>query len=237
MRDIIDLHTHTIASGHAYNTLYEMAQAASSHGLLVLGSTDHGPTMPGSCHEFYFINFAVIPKELFGVRILMGCELNILDYKGTVDLKPQHLEKMDYAIASIHWPCYDCGTVAQNTDAYLGAILNPHVRIIGHPDDSRFPVDYDTLAAAAKEHHVLLEVNSSSLHPRSARQGARENYEKLLERCMYYQTSVIIDSDAHIAADVGNHQAAHEMLTSMGFPEELVVNTSVDKLREYIPAL
>ena len=54
---------------------------------------------------------------------------------------------------------------------------------------------------------------------------------------MYYQTSVIIDSDAHIAADVGNHQAAHEMLTSMGFPEELVVNTSVDKLREYIPAL
>ena len=94
MRDIIDLHTHTIASGHAYNTLYEMAQAASSHGLLVLGSTDHGPTMPGSCHEFYFINFAVIPKELFGVRILMGCELNILDYKGTVDLKPQHLEKI-----------------------------------------------------------------------------------------------------------------------------------------------
>ena len=26
MIDLLDLHTHTIASGHAYNTLYEMAQ-------------------------------------------------------------------------------------------------------------------------------------------------------------------------------------------------------------------
>ncbi len=29
MKDILDLHTQTIASGHAYNTLYEMAQAAA----------------------------------------------------------------------------------------------------------------------------------------------------------------------------------------------------------------
>ena len=237
MRDVVDLHTHTIASGHAYNTLYEMAQAASRQGLELVGSSDHAPKMPGSCNEFYFINFAVIPERLFGVRVLMGCELNILDYQGNVDLKPRYLEKIDYAIASIHWPCYECGTAAQNTDAYLGAMENPHVKIIGHPDDARFPVDYDTLAAAAREHHVLLEVNSSSLHPRSARQGARENYEKLLERCIHYQTPIIINSDAHIAEDVGNHQAAHELLEAVDFPESLVVNTSVEKLREYIPVL
>ena len=29
MNDLIDLHTHTIACGHAYNTLYEMAAAAA----------------------------------------------------------------------------------------------------------------------------------------------------------------------------------------------------------------
>lgn len=237
MKDIMDLHTHTIASGHAYNTLYEMAQAASDQGLQLFGSTDHAPKMPGSCHEFYFINFEVIPETLFGVRILMGCELNILDYQGNVDLKPRYLEKLDYAIASIHWPCYDCGSAAQNTDAYLGAMKNSCIKIIGHPDDSRFPVDYDTLAAAAKEHHVLLEVNSSSLHPRSARQGARENYETLLERCIHYQTSVILNSDAHIAADVGNHQAAHVLLADMNFPEELVVNTSIEKLKKYIPVV
>ena len=29
MIDLMDLHTHTIACGHAYNTLYEMARSAS----------------------------------------------------------------------------------------------------------------------------------------------------------------------------------------------------------------
>lgn len=32
-----DLHTHTIASGHAYNTIREMARAAADKGLKALG--------------------------------------------------------------------------------------------------------------------------------------------------------------------------------------------------------
>lgn len=40
MKDILDLHTHTIASGHAYNTLYEMAQAAADKGLAVYGCSE-----------------------------------------------------------------------------------------------------------------------------------------------------------------------------------------------------
>ena len=43
INDIMDLHTHTIVSGHAYNTLYEMARAAADHGMKVFGSTDHAP--------------------------------------------------------------------------------------------------------------------------------------------------------------------------------------------------
>lgn len=37
MIDLLDLHTHTIASGHAYNTLYEMAQSAAEKGLALYG--------------------------------------------------------------------------------------------------------------------------------------------------------------------------------------------------------
>ena len=33
MNDFIDLHMHTIASGHAYNTLYEMVAAAVKNGV------------------------------------------------------------------------------------------------------------------------------------------------------------------------------------------------------------
>lgn len=237
MNDIMDLHTHTIASGHAYNTLYEMARSAADKGLKVFGSSDHAPNMPGSAHAYYFINFKAVPRDLFGLHLLMGCELNILDFAGQVDLDESYLQKMDYAIASIHEPCYLGGTVAENTAAYLGAIQNPYITVIGHPDDRRFPCDYDTIAAAAKEHHTLLEVNSSSLHPLSPRPGAKENYQTLLAMCRKYQTPVIVDSDAHMESDVGNHTRALALLKELNFPEALVVNTSIQKLLPYIPVL
>ena len=47
MRDVLDIHTHTLISGHAYNTIMEMAHAASEKGLELLGITDHAPEMPG----------------------------------------------------------------------------------------------------------------------------------------------------------------------------------------------
>ena len=127
--------------------------------------------------------------------------------------------------------------MAQNTAAYLGVLKNPYVKIIGHPDDGRFPYDHDTLAAAAKEHHVLLELNNSSLHPTDGRPNAIENCRDLLERCMHYGTSIVLDSDAHIAEDAGNHRRAHKLLQELNFPEELVVNTSIEKLAAYIPAV
>lgn len=235
MLDIMDLHTHTLASGHAYNTLYELAQTASKRGVTLLGCSDHGPAMPGSCHFWHFKNFKVIPRTVFGVKIMMGAELNITDYEGSVDMDQELLESLDYSIASLHTPCIKSGTPLQNTNACLGAIKNSAIHIIGHPDDSRFPVDYDTLAAAAREHHTLLEINASSLSPLSFRQGARENYITMLELCKQYGASVIINSDAHSEADVGDHSRVHELLEEICFPEELVVNSSVERLARYIP--
>lgn len=237
MTDVLDLHTHTIASGHAYNTLYEMIDSAAAKGLHLLGVSEHAPTLPGSCHLFYFTNLRVVPREIHGVKVLLGCELNIIDYQGTIDLEPYYLRNLDYTIASIHEPCYENGTVAQNTDAYLGAVKNPGVNIIGHPDDGRFPFDYDTVVAAAAEHGKLLEVNSSSLHPGSHRQNAEENYKIMLERCIHYRAPVIINSDAHCECDVANHARALELLAGMEFPEELIVNPSIDRLRPYIPKI
>lgn len=167
----------------------------------------------------------------------MGCELNIIDYEGSVDLKETTQSRLDYGIASLHVPCCAPGSVAENTNAYLGVMKNPYVQIIGHPDDGRYPVDYDTLVSAAAQHHKLLEVNSSSLHPLSSRKGARERYLDMLGLCVRYQALIIIGSDAHCEADVGNHQRALALLEEIGFPQDLIVNTHVEKLIPYIPAL
>lgn len=237
MNDILDLHTHTTASGHAYNTLYEMVHSAADKKLQLLGITDHAPRIPGACHPFHFLNFKVIPRTICGVRILMGCELNIIDYEGNIDLESRYQKGLDFGIASIHEPCYECGTVSQNTAAYLGAMKNPLVHIIGHPDDGRFPSDYETLVCAAKEHHVLLEINNSSLVPGCSRKNARENILSILEYCRKYQVPVILDSDAHCEIDVGNHARARSILEEIQFPDELVVNDSLEKAAVFIPAL
>ncbi len=237
MRDILDVHSHTIACGHAYNTLYEMVQAAADQGVTLFGSSDHGPAVPGSCHEMYFCNFKVIPKELFGVKLIMGCELNILNYQGTIDLKERFLRRIDYGIASIHDNCYRIGTVEENTAATVNAMKNPYVQIIGHPDNGRIPLDYNVVVPQAKEHHVLLEVNNSSLKPNSPRPGARENYEIMLKLCRKLNVPVILGSDAHCACDAGNHSYAQALLRELDFPEELVVNTSLKKLAEYLPCI
>lgn len=233
----MDLHTHTIASGHAYNTIYEMARSAADKGLALLGIADHGPGMPIAVPKNYFNNVRMLPRELYGVKTMFGCEVNILDYSGNIDLEEKALGRIDFAVASFHKPCFKAGTITQNTQAYLGAMENPYVQIIGHPDESDFPVDYETLVCAAKEHHVLLEVNSESFHPRCARKNCRDNYLKMLELCKKYQVSVIIDSDAHCEADVGNHGRALELLDEIDFPKTLIANRSLEAAAEFIPFL
>ncbi|MEY8333396.1 PHP domain-containing protein [Lachnospiraceae bacterium 47-T17] len=89
IRDVMDLHTHTIASGHAYSTILELIQAAKEKNLELLGITEHGPRMKGSCAPIYFQNLKVIPRERFGVTTLFGVELNIMDEDGSVDLEPE----------------------------------------------------------------------------------------------------------------------------------------------------
>lgn len=237
IKDVMDLHTHTIASGHAYNTIYEMARSAADKGLALLGIADHGPGMPIAVPKNYFNNVRMLPRELYGVKTMFGCEVNILDYSGNIDLEEKALGRIDFAVASFHKPCFKAGTITQNTQAYLGAMENPYVQIIGHPDESDFPVDYETLVCAAKEHHVLLEVNSESFHPRCARKNCRDNYLKMLELCKKYQVSVIIDSDAHCEADVGNHGRALELLDEIDFPKTLIANRSLEAAAEFIPFL
>ncbi len=234
MEYILDLHTHTIASGHAYSTIKEMAQAASEKGLKLLGITEHSMTMPGTCHAFYFQNMEVIPRERFGVEMMFGSELNIIDYDGHVDMEERILNMLDYAVASFHTPCIKPGSMAENTRAAWKVMENPHVLILGHPDDGRFPLDYEEIVRASKETGTIIELNNSSLHPESFRDNAFENDRILLKLCMKHDVPVVVDSDAHVDIDVGNHIYAQKILEEVGFPEELILNDRPELIKKRI---
>ncbi|MBB5335214.1 phosphatase [Pectinatus brassicae] len=234
MKDILDMHMHTLMSGHAYSTLSEMIAAGRKKGLELIGITEHTPSMPGTCHEIYFHNFKVINRHPDNIELMMGAEVNIMDFQGNLDVSEETLKKLDYAIASLHDLCIEPGSLQDNTAALLKAIANPYINIIGHPDNGYYPVDFVAVAQAAHEHHVLLELNNSSYAPTSGRIGSRENALEMLKQCQKYHTSIIMDSDAHIDGDVGNHQYSQELLQQANFPEELIINTSVDKFKNYL---
>lgn len=231
---VLDLHTHTVASGHAYSTLREMAKAASEKGLSILGITEHAPKMPGTCHSFYFHNLKTVPRELYGIRLLLGSEVNIMDFDGNIDLEERDLKGMDVIIASLHTPCIKPGSMKENTTAYLKVMENPYVNIIGHPDDGRYPVDYRALVEGAKEKGKVLELNNHSLDPKCFRRDARENDLKMLEFCKEYSVPVIMGSDAHFDTLIGEFSIARKLLEEVSFPEELVLNRSVDALKGHV---
>ena len=110
----------------------------------------------------------------------------------------------------------------------------PYVDIIGHPDDGRFPVDYEVLVQTAKETKTLLEINNSSLRPDGFRKNTRENVLQMLELCKQYEVCVTTGSDAHIDVDAGNFSYIKEVLGFCKFPEELVVTTDFNKLKEFL---
>jgi putative hydrolase len=187
--------------------------------------------MPGTCHSFLFSNYRVVPEQIGELRIVCGIEANIMDYEGTIDV-PETLEKkMDYIIASLHPnACIKPGTREQNTAAVLGAMDNPYVKIIGHPDDDRIPLHLDEVVRAAAEKHVVLEVNNSSLDPRSARVGAAANIRTLLNLAKEQGAYIILGTDSHICYQVGRFDSALKLLEETDFPEELVVNFDLSRL-------
>ncbi len=234
MRYLIDTHTHTIASGHAYNTIDEMTRKANSIGLENLAITEHTPKMPGSCNMLYFTNLKILPERKYDVNRLFGCEANIVNLYGEVDMPDGLLRKMDIVIASFHIPCVKAGSVNENTRALINAMKNPYIDIIGHPDDSRYAVDMEMVVDAAKEYQTLLELNNSSLKPNGPRQGARENDIKMLELCKKKDVCITIGSDAHIEEDICNFGFAEELLEEVDFPDRLIVNKDIDLLNSYL---
>lgn len=231
MKIEIDTHSHTLASGHAYNTMREMARMAAEKGLKGLALTEHAPEMPGSTNLFYFQNLKVVPRQMYGVELLLGVELNIRNQAGEVDLPDRTIQDLDISIASLHIPCYQGEKTKEAVlEAYINTMRRDTVDIIGHPDDGRFPVDYEALVREAKRTGTLLEVNNSSLSPNGYRENTRENTIRLLTLCKKYQAMVVLGTDAHVDTAVGEYPYAREVLESVDFPEELVANTTLGKL-------
>lgn len=234
MKYLSDLHTHSIVSGHAYTTLLENIEFCSKNGIKVLGTSEHGPTMPGAPHYWYFGNLKVVPRVINGVTILRGCEANILDVEGNLDMPEDGMKHLDYMIASFHEPVFAPGkSKAENTAAILNVMDKyEKVEILGHLGNPNYELDYDAIVKKAKEKNIMIEINNSSLLG-SSRVGSDVNCKKVAELCKEYGTKVILSSDAHINTCIGVFNKGIELFEEINMPEELIMNDPA-KLIEHL---
>lgn len=232
---LLDVHTHSIASGHgSTDTITDMAKAASLSSLQILGISEHGPATPGSAGDSYFRNLRCAQKERFHVSLLYGAELNILNGNGDVDLNEEILDGLDYALISMHPPTYKSGTPMENTNAYIRAMRHKKVRFLGHPDDERFPVDFGLLLDAAKKAHVYPEINNASLTPDAYRKGGQKNCKTILSICQELDLPILLSSDSHGKDHIADVSLALQLLNECAFPPRLVLNCSPEHFHRLI---
>lgn len=222
MQIIADTHTHSVACGHAYSTILENIQVAARKGLRILGCAEHGVAMYDAPKLSYFQNLKrTIPDYYQGVYLLKGCEANVVDYDGSLDLPREVLSELDWVIASMHSNVLKPGTVEEHTRAWIGVAQNPLVNVIGHPGDGRFAFDYEKVIPIFGECGKIVEINA---HSNLVRPCSEQNCTRILQLCKQHRVPVIVNSDAHFCEDIGYFDFALQLLERTGFPEELVVN-------------
>lgn len=232
---LLDIHTHCLSSGHgSHDTITAMARAAAEKSLQILGISDHGPATPQAADSSYFRNLRLADRRKFGVDLLYGVELNILNADGGVDLDDALLCLLDYALISMHHPIFPPGTAYSNTCAYINAMRHPRVRFLGHPDDGRFPVDYELLLTAARENHVYPEINNASLMPDAYRTDGVRNSLEILALCKKLSLPVLLSSDSHGRKHVGDMQYIFPLLAQCDFPTGLIINSNPALLRQIL---
>lgn len=224
MKYLSDLHTHSIVSGHAYSTLLENINYCAEKGIKILGTSEHAPTMPGAPHYWYFGNMKVVPRVINGVTILRGCEANILDIDGSLDMTDESSRNLDYMIASFHEPVFKPRSKEENTSAILNVMDKyDKVEILGHLGNPNYELDYEAIVKKAKEKNIMIEINNSSLLG-SSRVGSDVNCKKVALLCREIGTKVILTSDSHINTCIGVFNKGIELLEEIQMPKELVMN-------------
>ncbi len=233
MNLIADAHMHTVASTHAYSTLQEMIRAAAERRLYAAAVTDHGVRMPGAPGPWYFENLVVVPRMLDGVLVLRGQEADVVDWDGTLDLTERDSRSLDWIVASMHSPVLKglSPTPEAVTRAWLNVAENPKVNVIGHCGSEEYRFDYERVLPEFARRGKLVELNEGTFRCRSS---SVPNCVRIMKLCKKLEVPIIVDSDAHFSSAVGRFPHSLGLLEEIGFPEELVVNSSVERFQAYL---
>ncbi len=198
-----DLHVHSNFGepDGEKDSIEVLAKKAMSMGYEYIGISDHTNDLnvEKSLNEKELLAQNEYIKKLnkkfqisnFKFQIFHGCEANIRK-DGSIDVKDEVLEKLDYVIAGVHSLLKM--EKPEMTARIIKAMKNPHVDIIAHPTGrivgqrDEYQHDFDAILKVAKETGTILEINSSS------RLDLRDLY---IRRAKNEGVKMIINTDTH----------------------------------------
>lgn len=230
MRFLVDLHTHTLASQHAYSTIKEYVEAADDKGIAMFATTDHGPDLEDGCHPWHFGNLRTIPHIIDKIAILHGVECNIRK-DGSVDLNDHYLKRMDIVLAGFH-ESLPPTSKEEHTAILKRVIESGQVDVLTHLGNPAYPFDIQEVLTCAKEHNVAIELNSSS--GINTRRGSHPNCVVIAKMAQQLGNTIALGSDAHICYRLGDFREVESVLEESGIGYEHIINTSPTKVLDFL---
>ncbi len=219
-----DFQMHSVWSDGA-ETLDSIVEACLARRQRCAGITDHsyglpiagGMTMAQVTEQHAAID-ALNAKYGRRFRLFKGIEANIRA-DGTVDMEPDELRRFEFVVASPHSLLRK--TIDQ-TDRMTGAVSQPGVCILGHPQGRRFNVrpgvsaDWDAVFAIAARRQVAIEIDGSW--------DRQDVHYELAARALGHGCLFALDSDAHSHPELDfiDISIAHARLA--GIPQDRIVN-------------
>jgi putative hydrolase len=178
--------------------------------------------------------------------VLFGCEVNILNSNGDVDLSAKTMSGLDIVLAGLHdRTSYTGMSESDNTAAIINAIKkHSYINVISHPYRTEFPISVSEVIYASIEYRVLLEINASllikAMQNRSDGRAARviNRTAEMVNLLQSNKTGYVINSDAHHSSEVGITSLSLEVLSKeLGVLPEYILNDRLDSLKLFIPAI
>lgn len=231
----IDLHIHSLHSGHAYGTIYDIIEEASKKEMKMIAITDHGPSLTGSAPETHFLMGARAPKEHKGVKVLWGCEANIINEQGDLDISEEIIKKLDIILVQTHLPTpyKDLGK-EKNTEAMIRCFKKYPIHIFSHPNFISYDYDFEKVCESACENNILLELNLATLGKTRNNKTNFIYLKKMIEIARKHNKKIIINSDAHFLSEIGDDSILKEYWEELDLSEDIIINNYQDELLEFL---
>jgi len=231
-----DYHTHTKFSDGKGSVL-ENASVAKAKGLKEVAITDHGFNIPTMSFRKYLKSKDQCKQaeDTLGIRVISGVEANLISLDGNIDVKEKDLAAIDYLTVGFHKFAWFSGikdfmkmyavtyfngflptgekAVERNTRAMISAIERYPIKVVTHINHS-LKVNVPEVAAACAAKGVLVELNVKHL----------EDLDGQWDHLVNSKAKFIINSDAHIPAEVGELFPAFESALEHGIEKERIEN-------------